>query len=202
MTDRFRTNVHFILILILFNTLLFACSNNVSDYRKVPMVYDINLVDTLSVFRAENLHFEPMLGFVLLPEELLDELMISEDDTRSIIERPLAVYMDSLSQMIIISEIDSNTLSTNEIFYNSFDHYHEIYKDTLITYLRFQYENYLVNQFVVPIQDYIMVKIVVGHLSKNEITNVYMIDFLILRDDFETKMLGVESSLASLKNNI
>ena len=177
---------------------LFGCKGKFDDYRSIPMVYDASLMDSLSVFVAENLYFEPMYGFVRLPMDILSEFTNLVQQRRALYEVPIIAFADSMSQMIVISEVRSDRFSPQEAFMNSFEHYSTIYADNLTDSARFRLENYLINRFIIASYDFIVTKVVLGYLEAGEITNVYMIDFVLARENHVARMQGVESSIMSL----
>ena len=194
--------VNLVLIFIMIFS-IFSCAKRFDQYKIVSMEYNTDLVNSELVFISEDLYFEPINGFQFLPEHLLEEYLESNQPNfnDAFYEMPIAVFLDSLSQMIIISEIKSGqNNSVEELFLNSMQHYSNIYKDKVLKALPYKYEDYLINQFVISHnKENIMVKLVISYLNDNKLKNIYMLDYYLSSDDFSQKMRGVESSIASLK---
>jgi len=179
---------------------LFSCSGGFPEYIAITMSYDEGLVNAESVLDTESLYFEPVRSFQKVPDEYFLELIndIQYDDFHLFNELPIAAFVDSLSQMIFVSEIVNNDLSYRELFSVSATHFNDIYKDNIIASLPFRYQNILINQYLISYEDNVLVKVIFSKLNKHKLSNIYMIDYFILADNFTEKMLSVESSIASI----
>ena len=189
-----------VVLIISIITIFVSCSNKFSDYHTITLNYDVNYLDTESAYNIDNIVFKPIKDFIMLPENYLNEFKLNHQSeiNEYFIESPLIVYADSLSQMLIISNLSSNILSNNDLFLNSLEYYKNIYQDNVLRALPFRYNKYLFNQFVISYGDNILVKSIFTNLKNNKSQNVFMVDYLLLRDNFAEKMLSVESSIASI----
>jgi len=194
-------NMFYILALFI----LISCNSKYDQYIAITMNYNVDLIDKVSAFVSEYLYFEPIRGFSLVADDVFDVVPISEGlENENFFVFPFLVYTDSLSQMIILSEIKKpiNVFDTDDVFLISMEHYKEIFQKNIKKAMSFKYQGFYLNQFLMIFDEIVMVKVIFCSTFKGGVRDdkVFMIDYVLSIDGFTDKMLGVESSIASIGN--
>lgn len=196
-----------IICLLAIALIIISCSNPYKDYPVIEMAYQSNYVDIDQAYQDEHFYFEPLKGYLPVKKEELQIFRKKQiiDENAIVYEDLKQVYVDSLSQLIIISEIKSTKISDyDSLFAETKNHYKNMFQSELseqiVKEMTYRYGHYLIHQSIIDVQNRIILKAIVSKISKRKLSQIYMIDFSIEKDQFAEIMRGVESSITSIDN--
>lgn len=194
-----------IISLVFCAAMIISCSNPYKDYPVIDMNYQSNYLDINKAYTDNHFYFEPLKNFSPVKNEELQIFRKKQiiNDNAMIYEDLKQVFVDSLSQLIIVSEIKSTKITDyDSLFTETKNHYNKMFdselSDKIVKEMTYRYGNYLIHQSIIDVQNRIILKAIVSKITKRKLSQIYMIDFSIEKDMFAEIMRGVESSITSI----
>jgi hypothetical protein len=192
----------FILIILLFLSLLISCSGeSQEDNHKLYFFVDSTLLATKYENSALKFAFHPPVGCQPLSEAVLREVIARLDSSMilsdSIIFQLVQMFIDTTNKLscsvskIICSDIDSNLIHLTAIYSRLL---HQKFPGATIKTGNFNIDSIAIIQFLILTENKVIFKLIFNSPTKNTL----QIDYAIARSKYPEFIRNIESSIGSI----